>query len=116
MTEKSEDQVIDYCRKCSQSLTEYGVSVHKETCDGLPEKFIPQQYLFVAEAETDYFQKELEKVRSDLAAAVEALREIKTFTSTHDACARWDDSPGLRCEWCEVYKLAKEALGKIGVK
>lgn len=95
MTEKSEDQVV------WMDKNEDGEMIFASNFKGensVP--YIPQQYLNVAEAETNYFQKELEKVRSDLAKAVEALEKVSSCAAICGDCM----------------KIGEEALGKIGGK
>lgn len=103
MTEKSEDQVVFICLKCNHvdsDLEKFHQNMsdsayHPWECDGVPFSVVPHsKYL---------------ALQSDLALAVEALREIKECGSkTVPQTFPWYIS--------RMIGIAKEALGKIGEK
>lgn len=83
---------ITFCTECCQPLTEYGVSVHKETCEGKPEAYIPlsaiEKLLMERIKEIETFQIERMRmfgnygewtthVKSELQSLLTQLKELK---------------------------------------
>lgn len=87
------------------------------SCRGIIIPYIPKQYLDVAEAETNYFQNELEKVRSTHTEAVKLLEQsteiIKEFRRVMDGCRCGGYDVDLQKEYCKTdgaYKTSDQFL------
>ena len=115
MTEKSEDQVVWVCTKCGERYDNAGRAKAKThsfcgvECEGNLIQYISHsQYLTLkknlegAEYIIDVEHRRNNKLESDLAVAVEALRRIA--------------EPSSEDIVIPIRKIAKEALGKIGNK
>lgn len=115
MTEKSEDQVVWVCRACGERDDNAGKAkekIHSFFGVECTAQFIPyiphskylalQKNLEGAEYIIDVEHRRNNKLESDLAVAVEALRRIA--------------EPSSEDIVIPIRKIAKEALGKIGNK
>lgn len=111
MTNNNEYNMIWVCEACKTIIKNDGTKYdpHKPKCEyrSSPTPYVPQLYLYVSQAETEYFEKERDQLKlqmqleiSILQKQIEEAKEIIGFDGESDSYEFYE----MREKWLSKYE------------